>query len=264
MCEQHAAVSQRKTLLARPEKSGWSTTWWVWRLFYLVDVDSQPVIEDNHLLSFTRAGAEEFLVLGCSHVQIHGRFSTGPNTYHGSCTHTDNSPMSQKYKIWIWSSYYEKKGMFHILKSSFKLLERDLEALILMTYGQIFYIRTNLSAWPFSLTLPFHMEVQWLTELTLLQSCESCVQLTQSFVPLTPHACCWPRLCRGSWRRHDGRLSWWGMGWTPWPGRTSCCCPQSDGGRKRSSPGCGSWWRQRLSLLVLWGKHEKCSSRIRL
>lgn len=33
------------------------------------------------------------------------------------------------------------------------------------------------------------------------------------------------------------------MGSTPWSGRTSCCCPQSDGGRTRSSLGWSSWQR---------------------
>lgn len=80
-------------------------------------------------------------------------------------------------------------------------------------------------------------------------------------VTVTPRTC-WPRLCQRSPQTHDGLFIWWGMGWTPWRDRTSCSCPQSDSGRQRSSPGCGSWWRQRLRFLQLTeGRWKKRSSR---
>ncbi|TNN57698.1 hypothetical protein EYF80_032066 [Liparis tanakae] len=41
------------------------------------------------------AGAEEFLVLGCSHIQIHRNFSTRPNTDHGARTHPGRLPVDQ-------------------------------------------------------------------------------------------------------------------------------------------------------------------------
>lgn len=74
--------------------------------------------------------------------------------------------------------------------------------------------------------------------LTQLQSPVTCGLQRPSAAPLTPHAR--PRPSKSSQRRHDGTLSWLGKGCTPWPGRLSCCCPQSDGGRMKSSPGCDS------------------------
>lgn len=61
-------------------------------MFYLVNVYSQSVIEDDHLLSFSCAGVEEFMVFSCSHIQIYRRFSTWPDTDQGSCTHAEKLP----------------------------------------------------------------------------------------------------------------------------------------------------------------------------
>lgn len=66
----------------------------MWLVCYLVNVYSQSVIEDNHLLSFTCAGVQELLVLSCSHIQIYSWLSIWTNTYQGSCTHTENSAVT--------------------------------------------------------------------------------------------------------------------------------------------------------------------------
>lgn len=51
-----------------------------YRLHYLFNVNSQSIIEYNHLLSLTGASAEELLVLRGGLVQVHGLLSTIPHT----------------------------------------------------------------------------------------------------------------------------------------------------------------------------------------